>query len=124
MRKIIPFVIILLFSPKLGLAAKDTSTGNGLLSLCTNKADYGDCLSFVDGLTRGALLIQSHYANKSVPLENETSSPAFICGPDNSTLGQVTDVIIKFLQDHPSDRHLDAVPLSLRALREAWPCKK
>jgi hypothetical protein len=46
-----------------------------------------------------------------------------ICLPENATLGQITDVVCKYLKDNPTMRHFTASSLTDIALREAFPCK-
>jgi hypothetical protein len=40
------------------------------------------------------------------------------------TLDQTRDVVIRFLAAHPEIRHMHRLTLTVRALREAWPCPK
>ena len=49
-------------------------------------------------------------------------SAKFYCIPNNVTQGQVLDVIVKFLEDHPQNRHQNATVLISVALRDAFPC--
>jgi hypothetical protein len=44
------------------------------------------------------------------------------CVPANSTMGQTTDVVKKWLADHPQFRHHTAPSLVQAALVEAYPC--
>jgi hypothetical protein len=46
-----------------------------------------------------------------------------VCIPSEATLAQVRDVVIRYLQEHPEERHYAASSLSLRALVLAFPCK-
>ncbi len=45
------------------------------------------------------------------------------CIPENVTNGQVSDVVIKYLRDHPEERHILAAILVVKAMAEAFPCK-
>ena len=46
------------------------------------------------------------------------------CAPANVTAGQLADVVLKYLQDHPEERHKAAVGLVATALINAFPCPK
>ena len=51
-----------------------------------------------------------------------TASLTIACSPNNVTSGQVRDIIIKALRNHPEDRQTDAYILVVAALVEAMPC--
>lgn len=44
------------------------------------------------------------------------------CLGEKVTLHQTMDVVIQYLQNTPEKRHLGANTLTLRALRDAFPC--
>jgi hypothetical protein len=46
-----------------------------------------------------------------------------VCVPTPVTVGQVVDVIMKYLRAHPDRRHLSAWSLTRAALQSAFPCK-
>ncbi len=46
------------------------------------------------------------------------------CSPDGVTVGQMVDVVKRYLQNHPQTRHEPAVILIATAAREAFPCEK
>src|ERR1700681_1841038 len=49
----------------------------------------------------------------------------FFCPPvEIVTMGQMMDVVKKFLRDNPEIRHRSSVTLIAMAFRHAWPCKK
>ena len=48
--------------------------------------------------------------------------PAPFCVPDGVSYGQMYDVVVKHLADHPDVRHFDAETRARAALRAAWPC--
>ena len=95
-------------------------TGNELYSQCqdgekTNGAAppaWGYCLGYISGTfmaTRGA--------NKGV-------GRVTFCAPSKVTKGQVRDIVVKWLEDNPAQRHYMAPSLIASALSEAYPCKK
>ena len=45
------------------------------------------------------------------------------CVPEaRVALGQLTDVVIKYLRDHPEERHLHGAVLVITAVSDAFPC--
>jgi hypothetical protein len=42
--------------------------------------------------------------------------------PEKGSLGQVVDVFIKYLREHPEQRHFTAHTLVLLSMTEAFPC--
>ncbi|MGK4476346.1 Rap1a/Tai family immunity protein [Aeromonas molluscorum] len=44
------------------------------------------------------------------------------CIPHQVTRGQNADIVTKYLNEHPEDRHKDAGPLTAYALALAFPC--
>lgn len=115
----LPLVVVLLGC---GLAAsiqaqalpKYVSTGNSLYAICTaasgdpvaDLASTGMCLGYVDGVASKLDLLQQ------------------IELPTGVTHGQLQDVVVKYLKDHPETRNQDAVVLTVRALVAAFPKKK
>jgi hypothetical protein len=48
---------------------------------------------------------------------------AEVCVPPSATPGQEVAVVVKYIDEHPEDMHLDFGLLSYEALLKAWPCK-
>lgn len=46
-----------------------------------------------------------------------------VCLPNGATIGQVVDIVKKYLNDHPEDGHYSAASVVENALRANWPCK-
>ena len=46
-----------------------------------------------------------------------------LCIAERATMGQVLEVVRKYLKDHPEELHLRASDLVIKALQTAWPCK-
>ena len=44
------------------------------------------------------------------------------CLPDDLTGTQLFDVVCRFVEAHPNQRHVPASYLATAALKEAWPC--
>ena len=47
-----------------------------------------------------------------------------VCPDEEVTTGQETRVVLKYLQDHPEELHLDNAVLVEKALEKAFPCPK
>jgi hypothetical protein len=52
------------------------------------------------------------------------ASVGLACLPANVTQGQITDIVLKYLGDHPDRRHYRAASLVREALLESFPCAK
>jgi hypothetical protein len=46
------------------------------------------------------------------------------CIPDETTNGQVKDVVVNSLRDHPESRHLPTAVLIEVSLEQAFPCAR
>jgi hypothetical protein len=92
--------------------------GNALHDLCRHYKEEGlksmlgvGCLMYVGGVTQTLLL------------NDETDSNASPCPGKGVTEEQVTEVVIKWVEDHPADRNLPGPYLVMKALNEAFPCR-
>jgi hypothetical protein len=45
-----------------------------------------------------------------------------ICTPENVSADQVRDIVVKWLRDHPENRHLQAATLVKAAIPDSWSC--
>jgi hypothetical protein len=99
----LPFMWALALSPR-GALALD---GNELLQRCASIPDGKlFCTGFVDGIHRLLRGSQFH----------------LVCSPDDVTTGQVRDIAVRYLLDHPADRHHNAEEVVTFAMIEAFPC--
>jgi hypothetical protein len=55
--------------------------------------------------------------------ESKALTISLFCVPTQATIRQVTDVVKKYLADHPENRHFAASSVVMVALGEAFPCK-
>jgi hypothetical protein len=46
-----------------------------------------------------------------------------VCIPKAATMGQRVAVVVKYIDEHPEDLHLEFWSLAREALRASWPCK-
>ncbi len=74
----------------------------------------GYCIGYVDGIDEMTNMIN---------ITREPSKRAF-CRPENATTRQIVRVVYKYLEDHPEELHEDAYFLAIKALQNAFPCKK
>ena len=89
-------------------------SGNDLLRDCTIdnvKASQSFCAGFIAGTWSGAAIEGAEY---------HPNKPNFVI-PNEADLRQLKDVVVKFLNGHPEQRHLAAGVLVLLALKEAFP---
>lgn len=94
-------------------------SGNELQEKCGATAGSRDyyqntalCFGFVAGVS-GTLSMMSG-AGKGYPY----------CPPQQITLGQATDIVRKYLNEHPEERHLDGITLATVALLNAFKCPR
>jgi hypothetical protein len=85
--------------------------GNKLLEWCAGQPgpDQLSCMAYVAGV--------SDTWDTAAKASNSKS-----CTPATAPLKQVADVVLKYLNQHPEERHLPASALVLVAINGAW-CK-
>jgi hypothetical protein len=86
-------------------------SGNKLFEYCQDHTSI-ERLSVCDGYILGAADASSLAASKRV------------CIPSGASAIQIRDAVIKWLADHPGQRHGSAALLILLSLIEVFPCKK
>lgn len=84
-------------------------TGNKLSELCSY-TDLDPCTTYILGVVDGQ--------NAAV---TATSRDVAYCIPETASSGQIRDVVLKYLRDHPERRHIIAGTLIANALADAWP---
>lgn len=90
-------------------------SGNQLLRDCTageHTHSHIYCLGYVTGLVEGA----------SVEAEFRNCKPLFDIPPE-AEMGQLVDVVVKYLKEHPEQRDVRARVIALTALKAAFPPK-
>ena len=101
-------VLVLVSAPARALAADSWVNGNELKKYCSsNSYERGICLGFTSAVAN-IVAVAGWRA----------------CIPDGVTRGQLRDIMVKFLDDHPEALHLEAASLATRAYEEAFPCPK
>lgn len=93
--------------------AQTFKTGNDLLELCRSKlpTELAICIGYVVGVSDAITAAPNQYG------------PQRVCVPVGATQGQVRDLVVKRLEQHPEVRHFRAASSAYVALQEAFPCK-
>jgi len=91
----------------------DLVEGNGLLEACTSKQPLQGamCIGYIRGVIDGENMMGT--ALNKRPL---------VCLADGVTLGQVEEVVVKYLKDNPAERNKSSAGLIGIAAATAWPC--
>lgn len=100
-------------------------SGNDLLEMCQyvdrslNDQPVGEkaltlsCLSYTSGFVDGVLAGSIAASKDGKPV---------LCPSEAVTPQQVASVVLRYLREHPEDRHEDALGLAYIALARAFPC--
>ena len=100
-----------------GLAAdnyESIESGNTLLAKCVGPPENQlICAGYTAGIYDMINL-----------LETTSAVPKRHCFPPGVTRLQLHDVVIRYLQEHPEQRHMGAAALVSDALEDAWPCRR
>lgn len=106
-------------------AALAETTGIELQRRCA-----GDSSSFCLGFIAGAIEVQQdwEYFSEVNPTKNAMNpfapQPPHFCFPKQVTLGQIVQIVNKYLNENPEKLHFAAAPLIGAALVAAFPCPK
>jgi hypothetical protein len=93
---------------------ESTESGNTLLAKCVGPPEMQlVCAGYTAGIYDTINL-----------LETTNALPKLHCFPSGVTRLQIHDVVVRYLQDHPEQRHVGAAALVRDALQEAWPCRR
>jgi hypothetical protein len=90
------------------------TTGNTLLEACESKAELQQ--AFWLGYITGSTDVDG--MNGAAFPERRRS-----CIPESVSNSQIRDVVVKYLKEHPEDRHLLAEILVVQALAKTFPCR-
>lgn len=92
--------------------------GNDLYKECSEAKILA--FGYVTGLIDSAEAL--HFRHESRNMDKRSALKPF-CIPPEATVGQVTDVMCKFLGNHPEQRHRPASLLVPEAFERAFPCR-
>jgi hypothetical protein len=91
-------------------ARADFRDGNQLYAECPPESGYRlFCQGYIAAITDAA---------RHAPVAGHK-----VCGSADVTLGQMVDVVRRYLEAHPELRHFPAEDLVAEALAEAFPCR-
>jgi hypothetical protein len=115
MKYVLTVAILLLASTPTKAQKLSPTTGNELLEWCQSGDTWqtGRCYGYVIGVADLQTMV-----GKALP-ENRQS-----CIAEGMTVGQIVEVAIKYLKQHPEERHFNASVLMVKAIAEAFPCQQ
>lgn len=87
-------------------------TGNTLHAQCADRDIQVQCHAFILGALYSATTVEELVGIKPV------------CVPSGVTNGQMVDIVLAYIRDNPTQRHLPGPQLILMARAAAFPCKK
>ncbi len=107
MKRILVFLIILVAFDTSKASSSDI-TGNPVFELC--KEDVFTCGIFAVGFQSGVYVGETY--------------PSAICIPDTTTLGQLGEVLVKYMEEHPAERHKPIGAIASSAFLIAFRCNQ
>jgi len=117
MRKIFrPLLLVAFLGASWGAWA--VGTGNELISRC------GASVAYMDGRRDVDVYDMAYCQGMVSGVGDLLSAVGWACAPGGVNLGQVTRVVYKYLQEHPTELQERDTVLVSRALERAWPCPK
>ena len=107
------YAVFLLFLPCAGLA-QGIKNGNHIYSECRSdvQAEEALCIGYIAGVAEVFLAFARDLPESQRPF----------CTAPGQTVGQLTDVVLKWLDEHPEKRHLNGSDVIALAMAGAFPC--
>ena len=111
---ILLFLIVAYSQPAIAQSNNDVTSANYVVPGCREflKAQT-DQYSYRQGVCAGTVSAMQYF-----------SKPLGYCSPEGTNVGQAIRVIVAYIDQRPTQMHMQFRDLALRALRAAWPCKK
>jgi len=106
------WAVLLVFLAHPAVAQNQFKGGNDIYPLCVSP-DTGDkraCLHYILGVS-----------DSFVEIARAADVPGLCYGP-HVTAGQIFDIVVKYLREHPKTRDASAASLISLSLMEAFPC--
>ncbi|QIE54961.1 hypothetical protein G5B40_05545 [Pikeienuella piscinae] len=127
-KQLLAFVCSVLLFPTVGITQQ--IDGNELYETCTDENPVlaafcvGYIIGYVEGSPWGAFVVLNRLAPKDDNAVANALAREFLgsCPPENASNSQLTDVVKKYLEEHPETRHESARTLIWQAFSEAFPC--
>lgn len=107
-------------------AAHAFDDGNELLQALTTESRRTTAMLFIKGAANGladGYMLGVISVNKAIKPSDAIKGIGY-CVPENASVGQVADVVQKYLNSHPENRHFPANALISFAMKDAFPCRK
>jgi Rap1a immunity proteins len=92
-------------------AQADFRSGNDLLRECEAKgtSGYSLCLGYIMGVDD---------TMRHIPIYGFSE-----CSSSEVTAGQIKDIVVQYLYNHPATRHTSASGIVVMAISESFPCR-
>jgi hypothetical protein len=116
MKKTAILLAALLMTSTAAYSDDSTETGNKWLAQCQGE-DISFCYGFVLGVV--ADLSSSSLLARTGRVDVVTS----VCPPDDTTAGQLTKIVERYMNTNPQMLHHDASAIIYMAILDVWHCK-
>lgn len=137
MRKLLACLAVLLGLPVSGMAEESTGydfSAMKLRNFCTNRSNNIDtmaCLSFINGFRDGMMMGRMEVLNRAglvnekdkQSLNTSLNKYSFSCIPQKVSTGQLREVFIKYMGEHPENLHEEAIFELSKTFIQYFPCK-
>jgi hypothetical protein len=98
--------------------------GNFIINTCGNNSLNDNAKSIADSFCTGFVFGLRGAFEMSFDVYKIPANNRFYCAPYDVTLQQSVDVFLKYLKENPSIRNNTGRVLFVKAMNEAFPCKK
>lgn len=112
------FLLAVIATPRSALADY-IQDGNSLKRNCA----YTQRAVEPDGKMTGEVFVCVGYISGVIDGYNQAGAKVPLCYPDGVSMGQLTDVVVLFLKNHPELLHRPAAYLVLRAISKRFPAR-
>jgi hypothetical protein len=118
MKMVVWVLAILVTRAVQGAEPNTPDDGNKMLRMCASGGsgvESGYCTGrvegWIDGVHAGQAMSQVRFSDRQV------------CVPNGATTGQNVAIFVKYLREHPEQRHESPSMLMLYSFTKAYPCK-
>jgi Rap1a immunity proteins len=117
--KAMAVALVVLMACEVHASAQAMRTGNDLKDVC-NIAARGPK---GEGLELAKATFCQGFVTALLVVGRSLEEPHTFCVPVGVTVGQAIDVVLKYMNDHPSELHRPAEYFVVAAFRDAWRCQ-